>query len=381
MTHQDNDHKKPSLRQKAERLLNLKSGKSGLQRSESEMLKLLHELEVHQIELKLQNEELMRSKSEIEEITNKYIELYDFAPCGYFTLSTEGKIIEVNLSGARLLGRERSLIKTRDFSFFVASHMKKDFKKFLETVFKSGEVKSRELTLSLPDGKEVPIHMESVKVNHEKQCFLTVVDISELKEARKNVADEKIIAQQYLEIANVILLSLDPSGNVIMINPKGCEVLGYTEQEVIGKNWYDEFIPSGIRDKVKKNAEKILSGEGETHKYFENEVLTASGEKRLIAWNNSILKDKNGRIISTLSSGDDITEKKSRERELRKYRENLEELVKARTMELETATSELQEKVSELESFFNATVDREIKMEGLRSENKELVKKLKDTQG
>ena len=80
----------PDLRQKAEKLLNNKTAKTAPQ-SEVEILKLLHELEVHQVELELQNEELLLAKEEAESVTEKYIELYDYAPSGYFTLSRESR--------------------------------------------------------------------------------------------------------------------------------------------------------------------------------------------------------------------------------------------------------------------------------------------------
>ena len=103
----DNKSAPAILRQKAEELLKKKPLKTGSQLSEAEMLKLIHELEVHQIELEMQNEELMLANEQAEFATKKYTELYDFAPSGYFTLSKEGKIIELNLCGSQMLGKER----------------------------------------------------------------------------------------------------------------------------------------------------------------------------------------------------------------------------------------------------------------------------------
>jgi PAS domain-containing protein len=95
--------------------------------SEVETLKLLHELEVHQIELEMQNEELRLAKTQAEACSKKYTELYDFAPTGYFTLSKEGKIIELNLGGANLLGKERQVLKNSRFNFFVSEYSRPIF--------------------------------------------------------------------------------------------------------------------------------------------------------------------------------------------------------------------------------------------------------------
>jgi len=103
------------LRRKAEELLKNNQKKPGSSLSEVEILKLIHEIEVYQIELELQNEELKAAKDRaIELASEKYAELYDFAPSGYFTLSKEGEIIDLNIAASKMLGKNRAgLIKRR----------------------------------------------------------------------------------------------------------------------------------------------------------------------------------------------------------------------------------------------------------------------------
>src|SRR5512133_2548526 len=98
------------LRRNAEELLNKRPSKSLSPLSESDALILLHELEVHQIELEMQNEELVLAKEQAELAAEKLSALYDFAPSGYFTLSKDGTIIELNLSGAQMLGKDREYL-------------------------------------------------------------------------------------------------------------------------------------------------------------------------------------------------------------------------------------------------------------------------------
>lgn len=88
--------------------------------TEEQTLRLVHELEAHQIELEMQNKELRRAQEELELSRNKYAELYDFAPVGYFTFDTDGLIKEVNLAGAQLLGIERRLLANKPFNSFIA---------------------------------------------------------------------------------------------------------------------------------------------------------------------------------------------------------------------------------------------------------------------
>ena len=125
--------------------------------------------------------------------------------------------------------------------------------------------------------------------------------------------------QEYIDLAGVIFVAINTEGNVTHINKKGCEVLGYKEEEIVGKNWFDHFIPERFKDEVKGVSESLLSeGKGEVNS-FENPVVTRHGEERLISWHNALLRNEKGDIIGHLSSGTDITERKQAEERLRQY--------------------------------------------------------------
>jgi PAS domain S-box-containing protein len=126
---------------------------------------------------------------------------------------------------------------------------------------------------------------------------------------------ERDRAQNYLDIAGAIIVALNTQGDVILINKKGCEVFGYNENEMIGKNWFSHFLPEQIRDTIKSGFDKMLEGTIQPMEYIENPVLNRDGEERFIAWHNTILKEEN-KIIGTLSSGEDITERKRLEKAL-----------------------------------------------------------------
>ncbi len=129
---------------------------------------------------------------------------------------------------------------------------------------------------------------------------------------------EQLLSQKYLDLVGVIIVAIDADQKVNLINKKGCQILGYKESEIVGKNWFDHFIPEGIRDTVKEAFVKLMAGEIEAVEHFENPVLAKSGEERVIAWHNAVLKDEKGHITGTLSSGEDITERQRNEEILRR---------------------------------------------------------------
>ena len=149
----------------------------------------------------------------------------------------------------------------------------------------------------------------------------------ERKQVEEALWEERDKAQNYLDIAGVIIVAINSEGKVTLINKKGCEVLGYKEEEIIGRDWVDNFFPERIRDEVKEVSRKLLAGDIEPVKYFENAILTKSGQERIIAWHNTALKDEAGNIIAHLSSGNDITERKLAENALRKSEESYRYLV------------------------------------------------------
>jgi PAS domain S-box-containing protein len=137
-----------------------------------------------------------------------------------------------------------------------------------------------------------------------------------LKKQAESLRKERDRAQRYLDISGVMIVVITRDQRVALINKKGCEILGYDEEEIVGKNWFDNFIPARLRDQIKTVFERLIKGEIRPLEYFENPVLTKSGEERTIAWHNSVLKDDNDNIISTLGSGEDITERRIAEAEV-----------------------------------------------------------------
>jgi len=141
-------------------------------------------------------------------------------------------------------------------------------------------------------------------------------DITERERVEEVLQREKDLAQKYLDVARVMLVVINADEKVSLINRKGCETLGCKEKEIIGKNWFDIFIPERMRTEIRGVFAKLMAGEIEPVEYFENPVLTKSGEERIIAWYNTVLRDDAGNISGTISSGEDITERKRAEEKI-----------------------------------------------------------------
>ena len=129
--------------------------------------------------------------------------------------------------------------------------------------------------------------------------------------------------RKYLDVAAVIFILINTQGEVVLVNKKGCEVLGAGVDKIIGKKWVDEFVPENKRKSVKSIINKMLQGELNELEYFENPVLTADKQERLVAWHNSLLYDDNGKVIYLISSGEDITERKAIEKQQEKLNQEL----------------------------------------------------------
>ncbi|MHB1456489.1 MAG: PAS domain S-box protein [Armatimonadota bacterium] len=185
------------LRRKAEEKLKAASMKDHQPATEMDALRMVHELQVHQIELEMQNEELKNLNAAVEKGQDLYYDLYNLAPVGYFTLDRQGNIRLVNLAGATLIGIERSRLVNKNFGLFVSQESSRIFNAFLKDMFETHPKVKCELVLQIENSAPIYVQLEAAVSNDGDECRIAVIDITEHKREEKML----IISKQELEIA------------------------------------------------------------------------------------------------------------------------------------------------------------------------------------
>ena len=191
----------------------------------------------------------------------------------------------------------------------------------VKKVMKTGEpVYCYEVMITNKAGKKIPVNISTSALRSSRNEIVGAIenfrDLTKHKGLWAKLREERNRAQQYLNIAGVIIIAIDEKGLVTLINRKGSEVLGYEEEEIIGRNWFDLCVPQNSRENRKELFRAVMAGEEAEAVDYENTIITKSGEERIIAWHNTTLYNEKWEIIGTLSSGEDITKRKETEVEL-----------------------------------------------------------------
>ncbi len=209
--------------------------------SEEEVRALAHELQVHQAELEIQNHELRRAQIELQESRDKYADLYDFSPVGYFTLDPHGVILEANLSGARLVNLERRNLIKQPFMLVVSPHDHSSFFSHLKSVFGTPVKQTCEIELNNHRGQPIYARLESIGVPDEQgklaTCRVAVSDISEAKRLEQQVF--KIQSEVLSSMAEGVCVC-DEKGDISVTNAAFEAMFGYQRGELsLSKNAFE----------------------------------------------------------------------------------------------------------------------------------------------
>src|SRR3984893_18512984 len=221
------------LRRRAEAWLSEKlesqRSEAGAESTAHDTQRLVQELQIHQIELEMQNEQLEQARAETQEALELYTDLYEFAPSGYFILHRDGTIRQANLTGSWLLGVDRSRLVNRRFGLFVAENYRPVFRAFAEKVFASQARESCEAML-LREGKP-PFYarIEARCTDDGQECRAVVVDITERKRSEEKIQEQASLLE--LSQDAIYVCSLDEK---IQYWNKGAEQLyGWTAEEAV----------------------------------------------------------------------------------------------------------------------------------------------------
>jgi PAS domain S-box-containing protein len=120
--------------------------------------------------------------------------------------------------------------------------------------------------------------------------------------------------RSYIDAAAVMFTVIDAGQRVTLISTRGCEILKRESHEVVGRNWFDAFVPEQVREDLRTAFEEMISGRARPDEYSEEPVITRDGKEKLIAWHRALMRDENGEVVSVLNLGEDVTERKLTER-------------------------------------------------------------------
>jgi PAS domain S-box-containing protein len=294
---------------------------------------LLHELRVHQIELEMQNETLRKTQSALEESRDRYLDLYEFAPVGYLTLSAEGTIEAINLTGVTLLGRERKALLHHRFAACVAPEDRDAWQGQFQSVKQHAAPPGVELALQRGDGTVFPAQLDYAPQNvgaGGTSVRVALSDISERKTAESQLRKLSQVVEQSLESVAIT----DLSGALEYVNAAYVQHSGYRREELIGQN--QRMLQSGktpqatyvalwhalTHDRPWKG--EFINRRCDGSEYVEFAIITP-------------LHRPDGSIGHYVAVKEDITEKKRMSAELERHRYHLEELLEERTAELRDA--------------------------------------------
>jgi PAS domain S-box-containing protein len=219
-----------AMRRRAEEMLREKvalSPEVGGVLSPDEARLALHELSVHQIELEMQNEEMRRSKAELDASQARYVDLYDFAPVGYLTLNKTGLILEANFSAATLLGVIRGMLVSRPISKYIFKDDQDGYYLFRKQLFETDEPQTCELRMLKIDGSVFWSQMSATVAQNadgEPVCRLMLFDITERKHAEEALLASEIQLQGIIESTAEGLLAVDNEGKVVKANSRFAEL-------------------------------------------------------------------------------------------------------------------------------------------------------------
>jgi len=309
----------PRTKEATQRLVNeLEIYQLEIEEQNTELRRAQNELENQQVELEMQNEELIRVQGDLEVSRNKYSELYDFAPVGYFTFDAAGVIREANLAGANLLGIERQLLVNRPFTACIADVSgREDFSRHLETVLKKQGMQKCEIRLTGKNGAVIHGQLQSVAVDvpesREVHILSSIVDGTLAKQLGVEIQDAREYAENIVETVRKPLVVLDSDLKVLTANHSFYDTFNVTPRETIGQFIYDlgnrQWDIPGLRELF----EDILPNGTVFNGYEVDHNFPGIGRKVILLNARQIFRKNIGSHIILLAMEDITLRKKSEE--------------------------------------------------------------------
>ncbi|MEJ2686465.1 MAG: PAS domain S-box protein [Gammaproteobacteria bacterium] len=273
---------------------------------QDDIQRLLEDLQVHQIELELQNRELLDTRQALEQARDWYADLYDFAPVGYLTLDRKGRILEINLTGAHRLGLERSRLLEMPLTAFVATGESPRLFEHLRETFQQRGKRTAELTIRPRNGPQMDSHLESVALTSADGtvvCRTALMDITDLKQARQAAAEHEAQYRAAIETSSDGFLAIDEQGHIRTVNDAFVRRSGYSRDELLTMRVEDFEAVESAQD-VRVHIQEVRR---DGNALFETRHRTRSGETWPVEVNAAYWPAAGGRIFAFIR---DITERK-----------------------------------------------------------------------
>ena len=251
--------------------------------------------------------------SEVFDLSNIGPDFMKLHADGIIVVDQQGNIVLVNAIGAQLFGYEESELVGKKVEVLLPNTAMARHQRLRELYLDKPHPrplnKESTLTGKKKDGSIFPaeISLNPVKVKTGEYVVAQVVDISYRKQAEIAIHKERTNLQQYIDAANIIIVVIQPDQRIKLINRCGCELLGYSENELVGKNWFDIAVPPEQSAKDKKVFDQFIKENPQAFEQFENTILSRKGEEYTIDWRNTLMYDEQGQVSSVLSAGVDIT--------------------------------------------------------------------------
>ena len=232
-----------------------------------------------------------------------------------------GRLMMINEAFQRLTGYKENELKNLTWNVDLTPLEWREYEtKKLEEIIQSKKSGVYEKEYIRKDGSKISIEIVVHPFFDENEnisyYFGFITDIMERKKNEHKLFELKEKAERYLNVMRHVVLALDLKGNITLLNKRGYEILGYEEGELDGKNWVENCLPIDAREELRMVHANFVHGTSELPENYENPILTKKGERKIIRWYNTVVTDESGRIIGSLSSGEDITESKKAEEAL-----------------------------------------------------------------
>ena len=305
----------PGLRQRAEAAFQDKAAKRPARiesLSPEAVQQALHDLEVHQIELELQNEELRRTLAELETTRARFFDFYDMAPLGYCTLSAQGQILQANLRTASLLGVPRKKLIGQRFTHFVQPDLQDIYFQMQRRMLASGEIESCELSLCTGSGQSFWIVLQGMAATDEdgsQQVRLVLIDNRQQRQTREQLHLQALVLDQIQDQVTIT----DLSGVVTYLNRSGRERHDSSGIGYMGRNVLD-YGDNAKADATQREITEATLNQGGWQGNVIN--LQADGSARNYDLRTTLVKNAAGTAIAMVGISTDITDKLKLEQEL-----------------------------------------------------------------